>query len=216
MPDNHVAPSGIGDTTKHHVYYHSNGYLQDDASALRAQQEYDNALSYVKAGDLPDAVKTLGMMTHYIADVGVFGHVMGSHTDWGSEVHHADYKDYVETKTDSYNGEFNSYLAFDGALDNISAYDATLTLAYNTTFGDDGKYNCTWMDQNYDWSNPAFRNRCGESLNLAVNLIADILYTFNIATTIPEYQQEAMLPFLVILTLDIAFYASRKRKTSER
>lgn len=190
LPDNPNAPdgSGIGDTTKHHVYYFRNGTLQDDSSAVRAQQEYNQALNYANAGDFINASKTLGAMTHYIADMGVFGHVMGSNTDWGNEVHHEDYEDYVEARTNNYTAEFNSYLTFDGSLDNITAYNATLTLAYNTTFGDNGNYNCTWMDQNYNWTNSLFKNRCGESLNLAVNLVADVLHTFYVQNAVPEYQ----------------------------
>ena len=86
LPDNGEAPDGIGDTTKHHVYYFANGSLQDDVSAIRAQQEYNNAFNLFRAGDLIDAAKRLGVMTHYIADVAVFGHVMGASTDWGTEI----------------------------------------------------------------------------------------------------------------------------------
>ncbi|MDH5770687.1 MAG: C39 family peptidase, partial [Candidatus Bathyarchaeota archaeon] len=71
-----------------------------------------------------------------------------------------------------------SFLVFDGDLSEVSAYEATLILAYDTTFDLDGDLICVWMDQNYNWSNPTFGNRCGESLNLAVNLIADVLNTF--------------------------------------
>lgn len=177
LPDNPYAPDGIGDTRNHHVYYHADGSLQDDSSAVRAQQEQDNAISLFRAGDLQDAAKWLGAMTHYISDVAVFGHVMGSSTDWGSETHHSDYEDYVNEKTNNYGSEFSSFLIFDGTLDNISAYNAALTLAYNTTFGGDGTGTCVWMDQNYNWSDPTFESRCGESLNLAVNAVADVLHT---------------------------------------
>lgn len=213
LPDNANAPdgTGIGDTAKHHVYYYDDGHLQDDASAVRAQQEYDNALYYARAGDWANASKMLGAMTHYICDVGVFGHVMGSGTDWGAETHHSDYEDYVLARTNNYTAEFNSYLAFDGTLSNISAYDATLELAFNTTFGDNGNYGCTWMDQNYNWSNPAFRNRCGESLNLATNLVADVLYTFNQDVVVPEFPLNVILPSLVIITLLIALAYNGKR-----
>jgi hypothetical protein len=204
LPDNAHAQDGIGDTLKHHVYYHADGSLQDDSSAVRAQKEYDDALSYAKAGDWAKASETLGAMTHYISDVGVFGHVMGAYTDWGAEVHHGDYEDYVEGRTNSYTAEFNSYLFFDGTLRITSAYSATLTLALNTTFGANGAYNCTWMDQNYDWSNSAFRNRCGESLNLAVNLIADVLHTFNQDVTVPEYPLNFILPSLMIAAFLVA------------
>lgn len=178
LPDNGGATDGIGDTVKHHVYYFANGSLQDDASAVRAQEEYDSAANIFKAGNLVNATKRLGAMTHYICDVAVFGHVMGSATYWGSETHHSDYEDYVDERTNSYNDEFNTFLVFDGVLSRISAYNATLTLAYDTTFDGDGDLTCVWMDHNYNWNNLTFKNRCGESLNLAVNLIADVLHTF--------------------------------------
>lgn len=190
LPDNGNAPDGIGDTAKHHVYYFANGTLQDDIGAVRAQQEYENALNLYKAGRVAEAVKHLGAMTHYIADLAVFGHVMGAKTDWGAEKHHSDYEDYVEQRTASYDDEFNVFLQFDGSLTTISAYEAAITLAYDTTFDVDGNLTCVWMDNNYNWNNPAFKNRCGESLNLAVNLIADVLHTFAL-----EIQHFVPVPF---------------------
>jgi hypothetical protein len=59
---------------------------------------------------------------------------VGSSTDWGGEEHHSDYGDYVNRKTSSYNSEFNFFLVFDSALDTVSAYNATLRLAFDTTF----------------------------------------------------------------------------------
>lgn len=214
LPDNANAidGTGIGDTTKHHVYYYANSSLQDDSAATRAQEEYDQAVNYAKAGDWINVSKTLGAMVHYISDLAVFGHVMGAQTDWQAEVHHSDYEDYVETRTDNYTDTFNSYLVFDGALTNISAYDATLTLAFNTTFGDNNAYNCTWMDQNYNWTDPTFKGRAVESLNLGVNLVADVLHTF--------YQDPRIIPefppglfFAVIpLTLFVIIYSRRRAR----
>lgn len=178
LPDNGGAPDGIGDTALHHVYYWANASLQDDASAVRAQTEYDVALDCVLSGNTAAASKTLGIMSHYLVDLAVFGHVMGSGTDWGAEVHHSDYETYVDTRTDNYTDEFNTYLSYDGSLSLISAYDAALLLANDTTFDLNGNLTCTWMDNSYDWSNQTFRDRCGESLNLAVNLLADVLHTF--------------------------------------
>ncbi|MEM2913955.1 MAG: zinc dependent phospholipase C family protein [Candidatus Bathyarchaeia archaeon] len=183
LPDNPNPPYGIGDTSKHHVYYRVDGSLQDDASAVRAQEECMIALAYAKAGDWANASMRLGAMAHYISDVAVFSHLMGSNTDWGSERHHSDYETYVNGKTNSYYDDFNVYLKFDGALEIVSAYNATLLLAYDTTFDVDGDLTCIWMDGNYNWSNPIFVNRVGESLNLAVNLIADVLHTFYLEYT---------------------------------
>jgi outer membrane protein assembly factor BamB len=174
LPDN---PSGIGDSVMHHIYYYSSGALQDDASAARAREEYYRTLDFLRAGMLENASKNAGIMSHYIVDVAVFGHVMSAGTDWGAEVHHEDYETYVNDKTNNYEDEFNGYLVFDGELRVISAYNAALELAHDTTFDGDGSLTCVWMDQNYNWTNEAFRDRCGESLNLAVNYLADVLHT---------------------------------------
>ena len=116
-------------------------------------------------------------MTHYIADLAVFGHVMGASTAWGTETHHSDYEDYVNTRTSSYSGSFNTYLSYDGSLTTLTAYNAAVNIAYDTTFGGNNHLTCVWMDDNYNWNNPTFSGRCGQSLNLAVNDIADVLHT---------------------------------------
>jgi hypothetical protein len=177
LPDNGQAPDGIGDTTKHHIYLNSDKAITDDAAAVRASTEYSNTLNFLKTKDYAKAAKNAGIMSHYIVDIAVFGHVMGSSTDWGAEVHHSDYETYVNERTSNYGAEFSSYLSFDGSLAMVSAYDAAKNLAYDTTFDANGNLTCIWMDQNYNWSNPTFKNRAGESLNLAVNTIADVLHT---------------------------------------
>ncbi len=211
LPDNSGAPDGIGDTTTHHIYYWANGSIQDDASAVRAQTEYNKAVNYMQSGNIAMAVKTLGITSHYIADVGVFGHVMGSGTDWAAETHHNDYETYVNERTNGYSDEFDSFLIFDGDLQNVSAINAALTLAYDTTFDADGDLTCVWMDQNYNWSNPTFRNRCGESLNLAVNLIADLLHTFYVKEVIPEFPLSIIMPIAMVTAVIVVLYAMKKK-----
>jgi hypothetical protein len=204
LPDNGQAADGVGDTTKHHVYFSADGSVQDDVAADRAQEEYAKALDAYDAGNMGEAAKRLGMVTHYVADMAVFGHVMGAATAWGAETHHRDYEDYVLTRTNSYVDDFDSFLVFDGSLDAVSAYNATLTLANDTTFDAGGQYTCVWMDQNYDWSDAAFKNRSGESLNLAVNAVADVLHTFSVdATTIPEFPTWIVLPLFLFLALSV-------------
>jgi hypothetical protein len=211
LPDNNQAPDGIGDTTKHHVYYSATGTVQDDAAAVRAGEEYANVVSAFNAGSFDEAAKRLGMVTHYIADMAVFGHVMGASTAWGAETHHSDYEDYVQVRTDSYVDDFNSFLVFDGNLGTLSAADAALTLANDTTFDADGSYTCVWMDQNYNWNDATFKNRSGESLNLAVNLIADVLHTFYSQAIIPEFPSFLPLSLFMIATLVLVAAYRRKR-----
>jgi hypothetical protein len=208
LPDNNQAPDGVGDTTKHHVYFFADGSVQDDAAADRALEEYEKAVDFYIAGNSGEAAKRLGMMAHYIADMAVFGHMMGAATAWGAETHHSDYENYVQARTDSYASEFNSFLVFDSSLNIISAYDAALTLANDTTFDLNGDLTCVWMDQHYDWNDVTFRNRCGESLNLAVNLIADVLHSFH-TEVIPEFPAWAILPLFMMATL-FAVVAKKK------
>lgn len=216
LPDRPSSSGGIGDTTNHHVYFHSDGTLQDDASAVRAQEEYENAVEFVNGGDLVNAVKGLGAVAHYICDVAVFGHVMGSSTDWGSETHHSDYENHVNAETGNYTSELDTYLVFDGALTVETAYHAAVQLANDTTFDLNGDLTALWMDQNYDWTNAAFKDRAGESLNLAANAVADVLHTFYVDHVIPELPPTMILPLFIVLTLLAVLYARRMRITTPK
>jgi len=221
LPDKTQAPDGIGDAAaKHHIYYNSDGVMVDDAAALRASEEYADTLSFLRAKDYVNAAKNAGIMSHYIADMAVFGHVMGSGTDWGKEVHHTDdYEPYVNERTSSYTAEFDSYLFFDGSLTTISAYDAAKNLAYDTTFDLDGDLTCVWMDQNYDWSNPTFRNRVGESLNLAVNTLAGVLHTLAVDSATQPTPTEPLPLWTIVIAIAaaaliaIGLVTSTKRKS---
>lgn len=200
LPDNGGASDGIGDTTLHHVYYYSDHSLQDDASAVRASEEYEAAKTYLQASNYYMAAKTAGILSHYVVDPAVFGHVMGASTDWGAEVHHSDYEDYVTAQMTTYaSGMFDPYLAFDGTLNNLTAYDATLAVGHDTTFGDGaGTQTCTWMDSNYDWSNPTFKDSAGASLNRAVNALADVLHTLAVGSSQPGPGPDAVNPTIAI------------------
>ncbi len=211
LPDNWQVPDGVGDTGKHHVYYFVNGSLQDDACAVRAREEYAKAVEFFGAGNFSEAAKRLGMVVHYVADMGVFGHVMGAAAVWGAETHHSDYESYVNENSDNYTDTFSSFLVFDGNLSGVSAYDAALALAYDTTFDVDGDLTCVWMDQNYNWSNAMFRNRCGESLNLAVNIVADVLHTFYAEVIIPEFPTGFVVVVFVVLGLLVVVFVRKKR-----
>ncbi len=184
LPDNPVGlfNDGIADTSNHHVYFEISGTVTDNASADRAEAMYDDAMAYILVHDYKNASKCAGEMTHYISDLAVFGHVMGYFTAWGEESHHLDYETYVL----DHQADFKSYIVFDGILSEISAYDATIELAHDTAFDDGGTgRDCLWMDQNmpeldHSWTDSDFEDRAGRSMNLAVNLVADVLHTLAI------------------------------------
>jgi hypothetical protein len=67
------------------------------------------------------------------------------------------------------------------------------------------------MDQHYNWNDATFRNRSGISLNLAVNLIADVLHTFSTEAVIPEFPSNATaVAMLMLLILPVIFYMKKK------
>ena len=194
LPDNSQAADGIGDTTKHHFYFWSNGTAQDDAAAIRAMAMQGRASGNLTAGDYASAAKWTGAMTHYIADLAVFSHVMGATTDWGAEIHHSDYENHVEALTNSPDANAIS-VVFDGTLTAVSAYDNARALAHDATFDDSGSgHTAVWMDQHYNWSDPIFTGRAYQSINLAVNYVAEAIHTIwsSAATTTSTQQQTTM------------------------
>jgi hypothetical protein len=211
LPDNGQASDGIGDTAKHHVYFSASGSLQDDAAAVRAREEYAKAVSAFSAGNRAEAAKRLGVVAHYISDMAVFGHVMGAATAWGTEVHHSDYEDYVDTRTNIYQDDFSSFLVFDGSLSATLPYEAAKTLAYDTTFDVDGDLTCVWMDTHYNWNDATFRNRAGESLNLAVNAVADVLHAFYSEVIVPEFPSGILLSILLFLILPVSLLTLQRK-----
>ncbi len=173
-----VGGDGIGDTKNHHVYYNSGRGLQDDVGAERAQDMFNAALGELRTGSYASAAKWAGAMAHYMGDLAVFGHVMGASTVWGTETHHSDYEDYMKDQTVGYSTSWDQSLIYDENLVNVSARDAALKVAHDTTFDESGQgRTAAWMDQHYNWSDPGFRARVGQSLSVSVNAIADALHT---------------------------------------
>ncbi len=179
---------GIRDQRNHHVYYFQNETLQDDNSARRAQEEYDLAMKNLNVGDKYNFSIHVGMMSHYISDVSVFGHTMGNNTDWGNEGApvHGSYENYVAGHSAQFFSSQN--ITFDGKYDDITAYDATLALAKDTIFDNKfgkGKYTNIFMYEKINnsdpmisaYEDPKFVARIQQSLNYNVNLLADVLHS---------------------------------------
>jgi hypothetical protein len=186
----------------HHNYYNlEHTSILDDSASQRAQEEYDKSLKALRNGDYRLATFHAGAMSHYISDIAVWSHVRGGGSPHGSEdsKKHSEYETEVDRTitakfyTDSAHTSsiFQEYMAFDGRYENTTAYSAAFTLGMNTDSGG-GSLDCVQMEQLLpmgpagdgsnigisDWSQ-SYRDRSGESLNLAANSIADILYTLN-------------------------------------
>jgi hypothetical protein len=184
-PDN---PDYIGDSTNHHIYYYSDGSVQDDVCADRAKAMYDLALPRIEGGEYSIAAYYIGAMAHYVSDVGVFGHTMGAYTDWGAEVHHSDFEsefeDFIDTLT----------LPSGTALGDSSAYDATSALARTITFGSGSIKSNIWMDTNYDWANDVFDTSAKASLYSATSAVASVINHLLAATEPPDVPDDPEPP----------------------
>ena len=173
--ENYNGYYGYGDTTKHHNYYNSDGSSYDSAAATRAQEEYDKAYAQMQVGNYSEAAWFAGCMTHYIADVAVWGHVMTN------ESVHSLFENSANTRMDT-PGEDYFQIFFDGTYDDNTASDASLETGWETYRGDvSWQYNCNWMDNNYhafDGAHPddAFEERAEYLIQLTTNKITDVIY----------------------------------------
>ncbi len=195
-PDN---TSNIGDSFNHIFYYYSTGLVQNDVCADRAQAMYNLALGYMSSLDFRNAAYYIGAMTHYVADVGVFGHTMGAPTDWGTEVHHTDYETWFNDNIGSLSSPTGILL-----LD-VGAYDMTSSLAFCTTFGDGPIRTNVWMDANYDELDPVFVTSALASLNASVEAVAaSINHLFlEAAALIPEFGSPATVVLVLLAVMVI-------------
>lgn len=176
--------SGYKDSARHNVYWNAD-YTEfcagaDDAAAL-AQKRFEQALEVLKVGQEAQAAYYAGAMAHYIADVAQFGHV-SDNTACGNEnfdeKHHSDYEDFVEKQIDQFESPlFGPYIVYDGGFISLNAYEAVVAVSKITAQGGGKTKPAGWMDQSYNPQDPEFMNSVGDSLNRAVNALADVLHT---------------------------------------
>jgi hypothetical protein len=130
-------------------------------------------------------------MTHYIDDLAVFSHIIANKTQ-EQENHATAYESYVGSRTTSVDAPWVTVSC--GTLNSISPYDAAVNLAHDTAFDDgsvDHLYRAVWMDQHYNWSDPNFVNRAKQSINLAVNYVAEAVHaTWSTVETTTTTQQQ--------------------------
>jgi hypothetical protein len=145
-----------------------------DRAARRAQEEYDKGAKAFKEGSPSAAAYYLGAMAHYIGDVSQYGHSVPF------EQHHGDYETWVASRTDSFNaGHFESYIKADGLVKR-SAYTAAKRISRATAKGQGTILSAAEMDNRYTTKGQQYIDSIGQSLNLGVNELADVLHTFHL------------------------------------
>ncbi len=201
------AASCYGDPFWHHAYADNTDELIDDAACVRTQEEYLKAREALVSGDRGKASFFLGAMSHYLADLAAWPHVMGAYAVHGAEEtpEHRELERSVEatitarhmSDPERRSTRFSPYLVFDGSLELIDPYEAARQIALRTHRG--VRYSAAQMRQwlpmgirgngayvdSSDWSQ-AYQDELGASLNSAVNGIADLIHTLHLESqTVP-------------------------------
>ncbi|MBN2054351.1 zinc dependent phospholipase C family protein [bacterium] len=187
----------FGNTQFHHVYWNYNQtYMCDDASAEWAETSYNRAVEALSRCEFRRAAFYLGACTHYIADPGVFLHIMDDDAcyrsvfDFEEYPCHTNYEDWVDDVVEQGGNPF--LLSFDGKVVITSAYDATREVSRITDRGNWDEVDptkrgytrdCMWMLEHCDMvedpyhpeTSQEFFLSTADSLNRCANAIADVL-----------------------------------------
>lgn len=180
-PDNRNIPASCGgpntgydDRSRgHSVEWNDDATeMVKDRAAVRAQEEYGKAVIAFQQGEPAHAAFYLGAMAHYVGDVAQYGH------SWPDEVNHSNYEGWAATRTDSFNeGVFESFIILD-SLVRRTPYTAVKRISVSTFGGNDMILTAAEMDSLYPTRPSEFVESVGQSLNLGVNELADVLHTF--------------------------------------
>lgn len=153
-----------------------NGKLRNRA-ARRAREEYEKAANAFKNGNLAHAAYYLGAMAHYIGDVSQFGHTIRG------EKNHHNYELWVGEQTNSFNSQtFDAYIQYDGPVYR-KPFTAVKRVSRLTSKGEGKILSARDMDSKFktEKETQVYLDSVGNSLNLAINELADVLHGFNMS-----------------------------------
>jgi hypothetical protein len=87
-----------------------------------------------------------------------------------------------------------------------------IEVAHDTTFDDTGKgHTAKWMDTHYNTQDPTFVMRTCESINHAVNAVADAIALAVRAASIPEFSDNVLI--VIVLALASVLVVLLRRRT---
>ncbi len=195
-----------GDTTYHHIYLQQDGRpcSGEDDAADRAQECLDAATAALEDCQYARAAFYFGAMTHYVADMSMFAHVLDdtacyrTYTNQEEDPCHAPLEDWVDDLIQDTQGTAFT-LMFDGEF---RVWDAVKPAYYaaleNARITDQGNFadidpqrrgytrDCAWMMEHCrDYYDPDFFMSLQDSLSRAANYIADLIpAAWNLAQTV--------------------------------
>jgi hypothetical protein len=176
-----VNPFDYCDVLNHHNYYETEQTIIKDRASIRAQEEFEKAIVALKAGKFEQAAFYTGAMTHYLADISNYMHVMGKDSPLGSEDRdeHSEYESNMRRHTDNLTDSFFN-ITYQPVIKrdfDTAAYEAGRRIGWAA------HQNAEWMNQNYQsvlgayTATTEFELRTELLLNKAINEIASLIYT---------------------------------------
>ena len=150
---NGTSITGFGDTTYHHIYFNTDGSILEDDAAVRAKWCGDHADVALSEGNLQVAAYYLGAMTHYIADMSMFAHVMDNTETIDYDEHHSTIEGYVQTRSNEYDDK-DEFFLIDTSIDlsNKKLFDAAVDCANLTADEADYFHNYHFTNWEQDYS----------------------------------------------------------------
>ncbi len=197
-PDNGLLP-GVGAAGRyadkrqcHCILFDVRGNVTKDRAAQRALEEFTKAKAALRSGDKRLAAYYAGAMSHYIADLGQFMHMMGTGAHWGEDdsSSHGAYEGVMDAKLDIRERESTFLEEFieSKEIAGSNAREITISVARFVETGGGSEQTVGWMYEEYvsyravfgkrtkpeRWSGE-FRDQTGANVNEAVNGIAKLL-----------------------------------------
>lgn len=198
-------PFDYFDQLNHHNYYDSDGNLIEDYASERAQQEYEKALTALDKGEFELAAFYTGAMTHYLADLSNFMHVMGSKSVLGKEPdgYHQDYEKNIRKHTDNLSDD---YFSISSSLPQIQT-SANAAYEAGRWVGWQAHTNATLMMAEFqstfrgNYASSEFELRTGHLLNDVINVIADLIFTLGFYSELSDHGEGHGLVFRSVVFL---------------
>ena len=193
LPDSRGYDESINDQLAQYLVFDEEGRLLDNKLANRAMNKYDEAVAALDRGAYGTASKWSGTVLSYIAEAGLFSKVMDDSTNGYPFQQHIQWLTKIVYPSDSFEEKYGKYVEYDGALEIISPYDATVRLGQATYLGmKGGSCSAGWMEENYDIEDPDFNACAGRNFNNIVNAQADVLHTiYQAGINGVEYEEHA-------------------------
>jgi hypothetical protein len=192
LPDSKGYKESINDPLAQYLEFDEDGNVVDNRLANRAMSKYDEAVAALERGAKGTASQWAGTVLSYVSNAGLFSRVLEEAENGYRFQQHVQWITKMVYPSEDFEEKYGEYIEYDGALEIISPYDATMRIGRGTYTGmKDGSCNASWMDKNYDIEGPDFIACAGRNFNNIVNAEVDVLHTIYQAANGLEYETYA-------------------------